>query len=77
VQLPTAAVWPHTDAIAAPVTRTPAPLQIRSTDYAQSKVKQSSGKAIYRLVAMDLFSTDAKAYHVAKTFALPPAGVGV
>jgi hypothetical protein len=39
-------------------------------------VKQPSCKAIYRLVGMDLFSTDNKAYHIAKTFSLPPTGAG-
>jgi hypothetical protein len=49
--------------------------QIRSQDYMRSKLKQASSKAIYRLVGMDLFSTETKAYHVAKQFALPATGV--
>lgn len=40
----------------------------------RAQVKVSSGKALYRLVAMDLFATDAKAFHVAKLFSLPPTG---
>ncbi|KAF6265439.1 hypothetical protein COO60DRAFT_1623849 [Scenedesmus sp. NREL 46B-D3] len=48
--------------------------QVRSQDYMRSKLKQASSKAIYRLVGMDLFSTDTKAYHVAKQFALPATG---
>eukprot|EP00879_Flechtneria_rotunda_P007526 GHRR01007895.1.p1 GENE.GHRR01007895.1~~GHRR01007895.1.p1 ORF type:complete len:404 (+),score=176.36 GHRR01007895.1:1764-2975(+) len=47
---------------------------IRSQDYMRTKQKQPSGKAIYRLVAMDMFATDTKAFHVAKSFALPPTG---
>eukprot|EP00882_Tetradesmus_deserticola_P020960 GHRQ01022653.1.p4 GENE.GHRQ01022653.1~~GHRQ01022653.1.p4 ORF type:complete len:111 (+),score=42.36 GHRQ01022653.1:1463-1795(+) len=43
----------------------------------RSKQKQASSKAIYQLVGMDLFSTEAKAYHVAKQFALPATGPGV
>lgn len=50
-------------------------LQIRSIDYMQTKVKQPSSKAIYRLVAMDLFGTDTKASHVSRTFQLPATGV--
>jgi hypothetical protein len=49
-------------------------LQIRSQDYMRTKLKQASSKAIYRLVGMDLFSSESKAYHVAKQFALPPTG---
>lgn len=48
--------------------------QIRSQDYMRSKQKQASSKAIYRLVGMDLFSSESKAYHVAKQFALPATG---
>lgn len=51
-------------------------LQIRSLDYMTNKLKQGSSKAIYRLVAMDLFATESKAFHVAKTFALPHTGRG-
>jgi len=39
---------------------------IRSQDYMRTKLKQASSKAIYRLVTMDLFATESKAYHVAK-----------
>lgn len=49
--------------------------QIRSQDYMRSKQKQASSKAIYRLVGMDLFSSESKAYHVAKQFALPATGI--
>lgn len=48
--------------------------QIRSQDYMRTKVKQCSSKAFYRLVAMDLFAAETKAYHVAKQFALPVTG---
>eukprot|EP00775_Hariotina_reticulata_P011572 gene11572-11716_t len=48
--------------------------QVRSTDYMRTKVKQLSSKAIYRLLAMDLFSTETKAYHIAKHFSLPQTG---
>jgi hypothetical protein len=47
---------------------------VRSKDYMRSKVKQPSSKAIYRLVAMDLFATEAKAFHIAKHFSLPQTG---
>lgn len=50
-------------------------LQIRSIDYMQTKVKQPSSKAIYRLVGMDLFGTDTKAHHVSRIFQLPHTGV--
>lgn len=50
-------------------------LQIRSIDYMQTKVKQPSSKAIYRLVAMDLFGSDTKASHVSRIFQLPATGV--
>lgn len=36
-------------------------------------MKVHSSKAIYRLVAIDLFRTDSKAFHVARLFNLPPA----
>lgn len=49
-------------------------LQIRSHDYMTTKVKQPSSKSIYRLFAMDLFSTESKAFHVAKSLTLPPTG---
>ncbi|KAI8466835.1 MAG: hypothetical protein J3K34DRAFT_52796 [Monoraphidium minutum] len=37
------------------------------------QVKVSSSKAIYRLAAVDVFRTDAKAFHVARTVSLPAA----
>ena len=37
----------------------------------KTKLKVNSEKAIYRLVAMDLFSTEAKTLHVAKHLVLP------
>jgi len=40
-------------------------------DYMKTKLKTNSEKAIYRLVAMDLFSTEAKTLHVAKHLVLP------
>lgn len=49
-------------------------LQIRSLDYAQTKVKQPSSKAIYRLVAMDMFAADTKASHISRVFQLPQTG---
>jgi hypothetical protein len=49
-------------------------MQIRSIDYMQSKLKQPSCKAIYRLVAMDVFSSDPKSSHVSRTFQLPHTG---
>jgi hypothetical protein len=52
----------------------PVCLQIRSLDYMQSKVKQSSSKAIYRLIAMDLFGSDSKTAHVSRIFQLPATG---
>lgn len=48
--------------------------QIRSQDYMKSKQKQGSGKAFYKLLTMDLFAAETKAYHIAKQFVLPPAG---
>jgi hypothetical protein len=48
--------------------------KIRSMDYMKTRVKINSEKAIYRLVAMDLFSTEVKALHVAKHLLLPQTG---
>lgn len=51
--------------------------QIRSLDYMQSKLKQPSSKAIYRLIGMDLFGSDTKAQHISRTFQLPETGAAV
>jgi hypothetical protein len=40
----------------------------------QQQVKVNSDKAIYRLLAIDLYNTDAKVLHVAKHVQLPPSG---
>jgi hypothetical protein len=46
---------------------------VRSVDYIRTKLKVSSEKAIYRLAGVDVFRTDAKAFHVARLVTLPPA----
>ncbi|KAI8464727.1 MAG: hypothetical protein J3K34DRAFT_104695 [Monoraphidium minutum] len=51
----------------------PTSFHIRSLDYMRTKVKEHSGGAIYRLAAVDVFTTEAKAFHVARLFSLPAA----
>jgi hypothetical protein len=49
------------------------PLPLPSPLLLRPQVKVSSDKAIYRLVGIDLFRTDQKAFHLARLVGLPPA----
>ncbi len=46
--------------------------RVRCLDYTRTKLKGPSEKSIYRLVAIDMFTTQQKAFHVAKLVHLPP-----
>jgi hypothetical protein len=49
--------------------------QVRSLDYMRSGKKQPSHSSIYRLLGVDMFTFDRKAYHIAQHVELPKVGL--
>jgi hypothetical protein len=46
---------------------------VRTKDYMKSKIKEPSGENIYKLVGVDMYSSDRKLYHIAQHVELPAA----